>query len=271
MLMRRHKKKIEKYSAIREKYLSDFDVPDAFFQPVMDNEDYCIFYISCLGKDRFLFMDDYFQEFSGYPNERFMKDSMDFWFSLICPDDMPAVSAAIIESHKELMKMDAGKERPKPLLLTYRFKHANGQWVAIRDTRYLISFNEHKVIDKVLCRFESMPDQGLPLDELDELLKKEKSCTRLLETAMVFQDAKNKQFFDYQDAGSSAPPLYPGLTKREKEILRLIGEGLSTKMIADKCSISVHTVESHRKHLLEKLNVKNSMELIGKASKVFRF
>jgi DNA-binding CsgD family transcriptional regulator len=269
--MKKHVRKIEKYSVIREKYLPDVDVPDAFFQPVMGNEDYCIFYISCLGKDRFLYMDDYFREFSGYPNEQFIKGSMDFWFSLICPDDMEAVSAAIIESHKGLMSISLDKEKPKPLVLTYRFKHADGHWVAIQDTRYLVSFNENKVIDKVLCRFETMPEQQTPANDLDELLKKEKSCTRLLETAIVFQEAKNKQPFDSHEVNPSPTPLFGGLTKREKEILRLIGEGLSTKMIADKCSISVHTVESHRKHLLEKLDAKNSMELIGKASKVFRF
>jgi two-component system response regulator NreC len=51
------------------------------------------------------------------------------------------------------------------------------------------------------------------------------------------------------------------------EILRLIGQGLSTKLIADKCCISINTVETHRRHLLEKLQVKNSMELIKEASR----
>ena len=70
---------------------------------------------------------------------------------------------------------------------------------------------------------------------------------------------------------ASPPPFIEGLTRREKEILGLIAEGFSTKMIADKCHISIYTVESHRKHLLVKLNVKNSMELISKASKVYLF
>ena len=55
-------------------------------------------------------------------------------------------------------------------------------------------------------------------------------------------------------------------TKREKEVLHLIGEGYSTKQIADKLNISINTVETHRRHLLEKIQVKNSMELIKQTS-----
>ena len=40
-------------------------------------------------------------------------------------------------------------------------------------------------------------------------------------------------------------------------------------MIADRCHISIHTVETHRRHLLEKIQVRNSMELVKEASKVY--
>jgi len=52
------------------------------------------------------------------------------------------------------------------------------------------------------------------------------------------------------------------LTRREKEILGLIVEGLSNKEIASKLSISVRTVENHRNHLLQKFDVKNTAGLV---------
>ncbi|WP_202985419.1 response regulator transcription factor [Mucilaginibacter inviolabilis] len=55
-------------------------------------------------------------------------------------------------------------------------------------------------------------------------------------------------------------------TKREMEVLTLIGEGFSTKHIAELLFISVNTVETHRRHLLEKMEVKNSMQLIKHAT-----
>jgi len=56
--------------------------------------------------------------------------------------------------------------------------------------------------------------------------------------------------------------LFPKLTDREIEILRLIGRELSSQEIADKLFISFHTVESHRANLMSKAGVKNTAGLI---------
>lgn len=49
----------------------------------------------------------------------------------------------------------------------------------------------------------------------------------------------------------------PKLTRREKEILGEAAQGLTTPQIAEKLFISPHTVESHRKNLIEKFSAKN--------------
>lgn len=58
------------------------------------------------------------------------------------------------------------------------------------------------------------------------------------------------------------------LTKREKEILILIAQELSTKQIAEKLFISVNTVETHRKNLMAKLHAKNVTGLVKFAIQV---
>jgi DNA-binding NarL/FixJ family response regulator len=52
------------------------------------------------------------------------------------------------------------------------------------------------------------------------------------------------------------------LTAKEEEIVRLIGEGLSAKEIANKLFISVHTSNTHRKNIYRKCNVRNTSELV---------
>lgn len=52
------------------------------------------------------------------------------------------------------------------------------------------------------------------------------------------------------------------LTDRELEVFRMIGAGQSVKEIADKLFLSVKTVEAHREHIKEKLNLKSSAELL---------
>lgn len=54
----------------------------------------------------------------------------------------------------------------------------------------------------------------------------------------------------------------PKLTKREKEILQLIADGLTTSDIAGTLHLSPLTVETHRKSLLQKFDVKNVAALI---------
>jgi DNA-binding NarL/FixJ family response regulator len=51
------------------------------------------------------------------------------------------------------------------------------------------------------------------------------------------------------------------LSPREREVLQLMAEGYSTKEIADKISISIKTVETHRKQLMDKLNIHNIAQL----------
>jgi DNA-binding NarL/FixJ family response regulator len=51
------------------------------------------------------------------------------------------------------------------------------------------------------------------------------------------------------------------LTSREREILQLIAEGLSTKEIASHVCLSIKTVETHRRNIMEKLNIHSIAEL----------
>jgi DNA-binding NarL/FixJ family response regulator len=57
------------------------------------------------------------------------------------------------------------------------------------------------------------------------------------------------------------------LSKREFEIIRLIGKGFNSKAIAEQLFISRHTVDTYRRAILEKTNCKNSAELISYAAR----
>jgi DNA-binding NarL/FixJ family response regulator len=52
-------------------------------------------------------------------------------------------------------------------------------------------------------------------------------------------------------------------TKTEKSVLEKIAKGFSTKQVAKMLEISEKTVETHRKHLFDKADVKNVAELIA--------
>ena len=56
---------------------------------------------------------------------------------------------------------------------------------------------------------------------------------------------------------------FKGLTAREKEILRLVVAGYTSKAMADKLNLSSRTVDHHRARLLQKLNMKNTVDLVN--------
>ena len=66
------------------------------------------------------------------------------------------------------------------------------------------------------------------------------------------------------------PPLSDagndGLTKREREVLRLIAEGSTTKDIAARLNISPKTAQVHRDNLKEKLNLRSTAALVATPS-----
>ena len=56
---------------------------------------------------------------------------------------------------------------------------------------------------------------------------------------------------------------YPGnLSKREVEIIRFWGDGLTNKEMADRLFVSTRTIESHKNHIMQKLNFKTNIDLL---------
>lgn len=62
----------------------------------------------------------------------------------------------------------------------------------------------------------------------------------------------------------SASPI-ERLSDRELEVFRLIGQGHSTRQIAEQLNLGVKTVETYRAHIMEKLNLQNATELVQRA------
>ena len=56
------------------------------------------------------------------------------------------------------------------------------------------------------------------------------------------------------------------LTPREREVLKIIGQGKTTKQVAEELGLSVATVGNHRKHICKKLELHSTAELVAFAA-----
>lgn len=100
-------------------------------------------------------------------------------------------------------------------------------------------------------------DKDTNFDEFSEAMKMLKSnkiyvCNSAKERMVGYISHQNQN--EHQNTES--------LTRREIEVMKLICEGHSSKIISEKLFISINTVESHRKKILMKLNVKNSIGIV---------
>jgi DNA-binding NarL/FixJ family response regulator len=71
-----------------------------------------------------------------------------------------------------------------------------------------------------------------------------------------------RALIDYYREQSEEPDTYDRLTARERETLKLIAEGHTSRQIADMLIISLKTVMGHRQKIMEKLNIHNRTGLI---------
>ena len=107
----------------------------------------------------------------------------------------------------------------------------------------------------------------VPLDSKNHLL---------IESEPAWQAALSevRQFLGVEKEGVGAPtnqepfPTYPdGLSQREVEVLRLVASGMTNQEIADRLFISVGTVSTHVKNLLNKTNCANRTEATAYAGR----
>lgn len=112
----------------------------------------------------------------------------------------------------------------------------------------------------------SMFDQAEAIHQMKDAgasgyIMKNSSLKKVLEAIRIV--AKNGSYFD--DAITTTDLVSKEeivLSTREKEILRLIGEGKTSQEIADFLFIGKSTVDTHRKNILKKMNIQGKTDLI---------
>lgn len=116
---------------------------------------------------------------------------------------------------------------------------------------------------------ETVLSQMPVMDEIGGMLTKSCSYDEVIEAVQAV--ARRQSFFCSK---ISVPELFrptsnhllDRLSAREREVLRWVAKGMTTAQIADAMHLSAHTVNSHRKNLLKKLEVKSPAALIALAA-----
>ncbi|MGS2738528.1 response regulator [Sinomicrobium sp. M5D2P17] len=158
------------------------------------------------------------------------------------------------------------KEEPDVLLLDINLPDISGIELSkqIRDTYpelkiiVLSVHNEKAVISSVLQN--GVNGYVLKNSIGDEIIQ----AIHKVMDGELYMCRQTKDIYENQD--NTGPDFIPKITRREKEILQLVTEGLTSSQIAEKLFISPYTVETHRKNLMEKFDVSNMTAIIKYAT-----
>ncbi|MBK1440397.1 response regulator transcription factor [Parapedobacter sp. ISTM3] len=107
--------------------------------------------------------------------------------------------------------------------------------------------------------------------DINGYLRKDSNAQHLIDTIKAIHNGENRYDYDRADKANSivANALFEDkflnkfkLSKRELEIIKLVSNGHTNQEIADILFLSIHTVMTHRKNILHKLDVRNTAEML---------
>ncbi len=187
----------------------------------------CVYQIE---KDHFLYGNIHFKNLIGTDFNKLIAEGWRFWLSKIDSKESLWIRNKIFDFFTLPHTQD-------PLTLRYHITNGESKQVCIR----------HEI------RLHKMERQTIALNYFFDVTDKER-----IEQYFQLSDKVDSSRF------SKEPSLH--ISTREKEVLRLIANGFSSKEIADILFISNHTAISHRKNLIEKFQVKNTAHLVKTAA-----
>lgn len=176
----------------------------------------------------------------------------------------------IAHSGPELIDM-LEKDTPNVILLDISMPEMTGiEATDIIKKKYpkikVLILSMHSDYNNISDAIDAGADGYVPKDvtaeELVEAIATVNKGKNYFHTSISDEIIKN-----YATKRKKSSTLIPQLTKRELEVLKLFAEGFNNNEIAKKLFLSVRTIESHKNHILQKTNMKNSVELIKFAIK----
>ncbi|MEP7166001.1 MAG: response regulator transcription factor [Ferruginibacter sp.] len=121
----------------------------------------------------------------------------------------------------------------------------------------LTSTNDASIITQLLHRgANGYLLKNMERNELFEAIDK------VIDGKIFLSAAANEKVLEQFSSVSTALNAMPALTRREKELLQLLNDGFNGPQIAEKLFLSHFTVETHRKNLMQKLNVNSTQQLL---------
>ena len=194
-----------------------------------------------------IFVSSNYSKMLGYNLNLIEEQGNNFFDARVHPEDFFINMKMGIALLKTSYQIPVPERKDYKLVTDYRIKNGKGDYVRIIEQQQVLELDRAGNIWLALSTVDFSPDQDLSF-------------------------GPRSRIYNFKNGEINTPQAFATndaiLTKREQEVLCMVREGLPSKQIAEKLFISIHTVNTHRQRILEKLNVSNSYEAIQYASRL---
>lgn len=205
-----------------------------------------------LYKQEHVFYSPNFCNLLGYDLKQIKELGHEFLDAKIHPDDFWEMTKNGISLLKLFFHFPKEEKLNYKLINEFRILNAENNYIRVIEQHQLLELDANGNIWLSLSIIDISPNQ-----EINEGLKAQ---------ALNFKTGKIIPF--QKELSIDKHDTSIALTKREIQILQMVKDGFLSKEISDQLSISLHTVNTHRQRVLEKLGANNSMEAVVLASKL---
>lgn len=200
-----------------------------------------------MNKREHIFTSYNFSNLFGFDLDAAEQSGTSYFNSRVHPADLIDLSKTGNMLLRYMYRMPADERKNYKLINEYRILNNEGKYIRVIEQHQALELDDQGNIWLAIGVIDLSPDQG------------------------EFHGVKYQLLnFVTGELVCPAPAADKSvcLTPREREILHLIKDGFLSKEISDRLSISVHTVNTHRQRILEKLNAGNSMEAVNYAARL---
>ncbi|MEY3444811.1 MAG: hypothetical protein RLZZ519_3092 [Bacteroidota bacterium] len=192
-----------------------------------------------------------FESLFGYDYSRIESEGTAYFDSRIHPEDYPALIERGIATLEFFYSLPVSERPDFKAITEYRILTHDATYIRIVEQHQPLELDLQGNVWLTLSVLDISPRQGIDIGVQSTLV-----------------NFKTGQVADIPKAAFPQATEKAKLTSREREVLSLIQQGHLSKEISGLLSISVHTVNTHRQRILEKLEVGNSMEAVKMASRL---
>lgn len=219
-----------------------------FLNPILLNvlnQSPCVTWILDLRTRKFNFVSKNVNDIFGYQSVNYCEEGLSFHEKIKHPDDRQVIWKFLFQIWKALEETPPPKRAGYKFSFDYRIQHEDGKERRILEQNTVLQQDQSGKITHLL---------GVCSD----ITHWKKDNTQI---ALLASETDKKHYvFTAGNAEINKPNTV--LSKRELEVAKLMAEGRSSKYIADKLFISFHTVNTHRKNMIEKTRSKNTGGLV---------